>query len=378
MASCDALFASFRIIDLRAQWCPMISRAPRWLLAAGAIVLSIAAVAGCSTFGYYAQSIQGHFAMLRAARPIPEIVADPSVAESLKQRLQRAERIRTFASQQLALPENESYRSYADLQRPFVVWNVFATPELSLDLKQWCYPVVGCAAYRGYFEREAAERAAEDLRAEGYEVNVSGVPAYSTLGWFADPLLNTFIGGAEGQLAGLVFHELAHQVVFVGGDTTFNESFATAVEREGVRRWLAENGDDALRKAYAEFAQRRNEFLNLLLQYRGQLFENYRSQSSDEAKRERKRELFAKLKDDYAGLRASWGGFAGYDRFFAQDLTNAHLASIGAYNDLVPAFDALLAQTGGDFPRFYQEVRQLAAMPKERRDDALRGMLAQR
>ena len=356
----------------------MISRASKRLLLAGAIVLAIAAAAGCSTLGYYAQSIQGHFAMMRAARSIPDIVADPSITETLKQRLQRAERMRAFASHELALPENASYRSYADLQRPFVIWNVFATPELSLDLKQWCYPVVGCAAYRGYFERDAAERTAAELRSEGLEVSVAGVPAYSTLGWFADPLLNTFIGGTEGQLAGMIFHELAHQVVFVGGDTTFNESFATAVEREGVQRWLAQNGNDASRQAYADFAQRRREFLNLLLRYRALLFENYSGPASNDAKRERKQLLFTELKGDYARLRASWGGFAGYDRFFAQDLTNAHLASIGAYNDLVPAFDALLAQTGGDFSRFYDEVRQLAAMSKERREAALRGMLAQR
>ncbi len=347
-------------------------------LLASAILLAILAAAGCSTLGYYAQSIQGHFAMLRAARPIPEIVADPSIGDPLKQRLQRAEHMREFASRELALPENGSYRSYADLQRPFVVWNVFAAPELSLDLKQWCYPVVGCAGYRGYFERDAAEQAARELRAEGFEVNVAGVPAYSTLGWFADPLLNTFIGGTEGQVAGLIFHELAHQVVFVGGDTTFNESFATAVEREGVRRWLARHGDDAARGAYADFAQRRGEFLNLLLRYRGLLHENYLGPESDDAKRKRKQQLFAELKDEYALLRKGWGGFAGYDRFFGQDLTNAHLASVGAYNDLVPAFDALLAQVNGDVPRFYDEVKRLAALPKERRDDSLRGMLAQR
>ena len=353
---------------------PLIKR----LLPAGVIVLAIAAAAGCSTLGYYAQSIDGHFAMLRAARPIPEIVDDPGTAEPLKRRLQLAQQIRAFASQELGLPENGSYRSYADLHRPFVVWNVFAAPELSLDLKQWCYPVVGCATYRGYFDRESADRAAVELRGEGYEVNVAGVPAYSTLGWFSDPLLNTFIGGTEGQLAGLVFHELAHQVVFVGGDTTFNESFATAVEREGVRRWLAAHGNDASRKAYAEFAQRRREFLNLLLQYRGLLFENYQSQHSNELKRVRKQQLFASLRDDYVRLKASWDGFAGYDRFFAQDLTNAHLGSIGAYNDLVPAFDALLTQASGDFPRFYEEVKRLAGLSKERRDESLRGMLTQR
>ena len=208
---------------------------------------------------------------------------------------------------------------------------------------------------------------------------MTGVPAYSTLGWFSDPLLNTFIGGTEGQLAGLVFHELAHQVVFVGGDTTFNESFATAVEREGVRRWLATHGNDASRKAYAEFAQRRREFLNLLLQYRGLLFENYPdSASRTNSSAHASSSFLRRYETTTRGLKASWDGFAGYDRFFAQDLTNAHLASIGAYNDLVPAFDALLAQVGGDFPRFYEEVKRLAALPQERRDDSLRGMLAQR
>lgn len=344
-----------------------------WLLVLAAVIL-IAAASGCSTIDYYAQSIQGHFAMLRVARPIPEVVADPTIAEPLKQRLQRAERMRAFASQQLALPDNGSYRSYADLQRPFVVWNVFAAPELSLNLKQWCYPVVGCATYRGYFDRADAEKMAEQLRSDGYEVNVAGVPAYSTLGWFDDPLLNTFIDGTEGQLAGLIFHELAHQVVFVGGDTTFNESFATAVEREGVKRWLAAHGDDASRQDYADFAQRRREFVNLLLQYRALLFENYTSQQSDDAKRARKQQLFALLQEDYARLRASWGGFAGYDRFFAQSLNNAHLAAIGAYNDLVPAFESALSQASGDFSRFYDHVKQLAALPKERRDEALRSM----
>jgi predicted aminopeptidase len=355
----------------------MTRRAFRRLLAAAAVVALVAA-AGCSTLGYYAQSIHGHFEVLKAARPIEEVVSDPAVADPLKQRLQRAEQMRNFASSDLGLPDNPSYRSYADLKRQFVVWNVFATPELSLELKQWCYPVVGCAGYRGYFERAAADRAAEQLRAEGYEVNVSGVPAYSTLGWFSDPLLNTFIGGTEGQLAALVFHELAHQVVFVGGDTTFNESFATAVEREGVRRWLAAHGDESTRRGYAEFAQRRSQFVGLLLQYRRQLDELYRGDASIEDKRARKRKLFAALNADYADLKAGWGGYTGYDRYFAQELTNAHLAAVGAYNDLVPAFDGLLAQAGGDLSRFYAEVARLAALPRAQRESELRGVKAGR
>ena len=356
--------AFFRVNSLRQsrRW---------WIAAAGGMLLVGGLAGGCSTLGYYAQSVQGHFAMLEAARPIPDVIADPQAAPPLKQRLERAQQMRSFASAQLGLPDNGSYTRYADLKRPYVVWNVFATPELSLQLKQWCYPVVGCAGYRGYFDKAAADAAADELRAEGYEVNVSGVPAYSTLGWFADPLLNTFVGGTEGQLAGLLFHELAHQVVFVGGDTTFNESFATTVEREGVRRWLDAHGSESSRQAYAEFAQRREQFLQLLLKYRALLQQNYDSTATDAAKRARKRLLFADLQQDYAALRQGWGGYTGYDRFFAQDLTNAHLAAVGAYNDRVPAFSALLAQHQGDFPAFYAGVKQLAALAPEQRNAAL-------
>jgi predicted aminopeptidase len=352
-------------------------RSRRTLIALAAVVV-VAGVAGCSTIGYYAQSISGHLAMLRSARPIPDVVADPATPEALRQRLLRAQRIRAFASSELGLPDNASYTEYADLHRPYVVWNVFATRELSLDLKQWCYPVIGCAGYRGYFDRDAAERAASALRSDGYEVNVTGVPAYSTLGWFPDPLLNTFIGGSEGQVASMVFHELAHQVVFVGGDTPFNESFATAVEREGVRRWLAANDDPALRRSYAEFARRRQDFVDLLLKYRDALDLLYKSGASDDVKRAGKRRLFAELKEAYGELRTSWGGYGGYDRYFAQELTNAHLASIGAYNALVPAFDALLDREGGDLPRFYAEVRRLSRLSRDDREAQLRGLVVTR
>ena len=312
-------------------------------------MLVAAAVGGCSTLGYYAQSISGHLSLLRSARPIHDVVADPLTPEALRQRLLRAQQIRAFASAELGLPDNSSYREYADLHRPYVVWNVFATRELSLELKQWCYPVVGCAGYRGYFDRDAAERAAEALRADGYEVNVAGVPAYSTLGWLPDPLLNTFIGGSEGQLASMVFHELAHQVVFVGGDTTFNESFATAVEREGVRRWLAVSNDPALRRAYAEYASRRQDFVDLLLKYRRPARSAVRERRAGRRQARRQAAPVCRIESGVCGAESSWGGFAGYDRYFAQELTNAHLASVGAYNVLVPAFDALLVREGGDF-----------------------------
>lgn len=350
------------------------SRRTLALAAVLTLLTALGLAAGCSSLGYYAQSIQGHMALLDAARPIDDIVDDPEVAAPLKQRLERAQQMRAYASAELALPDNASYTRYADLKRPYAVWNVFATPELSLKLKQWCYPVVGCAAYRGYFDRAEADAAADELRAQGYEVNVAGVPAYSTLGWFADPLLNTFIGGTEGQVAGLIFHELAHQVVYVSGDTTFNESFATTVEREGVRRWLAAHGNDATRQAYADFAQRRAQFLELLLRYREKLQAVYASGAPDDEQRARKQQLFADLQRDYGQLKERWGGFAGYDRYFAQGITNAHLAAVGAYNDLVPAFSAVLAAQGGDFGAFHSEVRRLAALPKVQRDAALTQM----
>lgn len=314
--------------------------------------------------------------MLAAARPIDDWLADPATAEPLKERLQRARAIRSFAARELGLPDNASYTAYADLGRPAVVWNVFATPALSLELKNWCYPFFGCAGYRGYFDKASADRFAEELRAQGYDVNVAPVPAYSTLGWFSDPLLNTFINAHDGELARLVFHELAHQIVYVKDDTVFNESFATAVERAGVARWLAARHDDALTRSYAEVERRRTDFLALLLKYRGELRRVYAEDAPELARRQRKRAAFEALAAEYRQIRDTrWNGFRGYDRFFSQDLNNAHLAAVGAYNDLVPAFEALLARGGGALPGFYGEVRRLAGLEKSRRDEVLSALV---
>jgi len=346
--------------------------------AALALTALLAAGAGCSTLGYYAQAASGHLSMLAAARPIDDWLADPDAPQSLKQRLERARAIRAFASGELALPDNRSYTAYADLKRPAVVWNVFAAPELSLRLKSWCYPLFGCASYRGYFDRGAAQALADALRAEGYDVYVGPVPAYSTLGWLdwlgGDPLLNTFIGYPDGELARMIFHELAHQVVYVKDDTVFNESFATAVERIGVRRWLAAHGSEALRAEYARFEARRTDFVELLLAHRRRLEQAY-AHGSDAEKRARKLAIFADLQREYARIRDTrWDGWTGYDRYFAQALGNAHLAAVGAYNDLVPAFEALLERQGGDLRRFYAEVRRLAALARPERDAALRAL----
>lgn len=339
----------------------------RWLVPLGLVL----AVAGCGNAGYYLQAVGGHLELLQRSQPIAEVVADPATPQPVRDKLGAVSAIRDFATRELGLPDNQSYRKYADLNRPFVVWNVFATPELSVQLKEWCFPVAGCVGYRGYYSRDEAQAFAAGLREQGYEVFVRGVPAYSTLGWFDDPVLNTFIHYPETELARIIFHELAHQVAYAKGDMVFNESFATAVEQEGMRRWLERFGSDAQRAAYAAWERRREAFVALVLDYRGRLEALYRSPVSDDAKRRRKAELLDRMRRDYLELRQSWDGYSGYDHWFAQDLGNAHLASVAAYAQRVPQFAALLAQQGGALPPFYAAVRDLARLPKDKRVERL-------
>lgn len=331
------------------------------LLSVGAVSL-----AGCSQISYYLQAAHGQLALLNQARPIDAWLDDPAATLSLKQRLQLVRRIRQFAVRELALPDNASYTEYADLRRPFVLWNVIAAPALALQPKQWCFPIAGCVSYRGYYRHQDALDYAAELRAEHYDVQVLGVPAYSTLGWFDDPVLSTFIRYPDGALAGMIFHELAHQVVYASGDTEFNESFATTVEEIGVARWLAENGSVESRNAYRVFAARKQDFLQLLLKYRAELKSIYASAASDHDKLQQKAAVFVALKNEYQDLKKSWGGYAGYDRWFAEPLSNAHLAAVATYHDLVPGFWALLAQQH-DFAKFYQAVKRLAALNLEQR-----------
>jgi predicted aminopeptidase len=342
------------------------------------LLVAALAVCGCTTSEYYAQAVAGHFEIMRLAVPIPERIADPATPADLRARLERVQKIRDFASQTLALPDNGSYRSYADIGRPYAVWNVFAAPEFSVVARQSCFPVAGCVSYRGYYAQADAERYAGEARARGDDVYVGGVPAYSTLGWFDDPVLSTFIRYPDGELARLLFHELAHQVVYVKDDTVFNESFAVAVEREGVRRWLAQHGDEAHRRAYDAPQARKAQFVALVLRYRDRLAALYGEPLSDAEKRAAKARVIAEMETEYAALKTSWGGFAGYDRFFAKPVGNAHFASVAAYTQLVPDFEALLASAGNDLPRFYAAVRSLAALPKAERDARLRKAAASR
>jgi predicted aminopeptidase len=345
----------------------------------GAAGLAVLLLSGCANFGYYLQSVQGQLEIWRLERPIEEVIRDPATAGVLRDRLAAVLRIREFATRELGLPENASYRRYADLGRPFVVWNVFATPELSLEARQWCFLFAGCVNYRGYFEKAAADRFAAALAKEGYDVHTGGVPAYSTLGWFADPVLNTFIHYPEPELARLMFHELAHQVAYAKDDTVFNESFAVAVETEGVLRWLARHGSVDDKAAFERAQQRRTGFVALVERYRERLAALYRSRVAPQAMRERKARILAELTRDYERLKSTeWGGYAGYDAWFTGRPNNASIASIALYAQKVPAFQALLRAQGNDLPRFYDAVRALAAQEKHAREEALQRMMPPR
>jgi predicted aminopeptidase len=351
--------------------CGPAKPAPRhvlgWVLAA--LILS-----GCASpttgVGYYWQSATGHLSLMRAARPLDDWLQDAQTPAALKTRLATAQRIRSFAVADLALPDNASYHRYADLGRRAVVYNVVAAPALSLTLNTWCFPVVGCVGYRGYFDEANARAFAASLPSE-LEVAVYPVPAYSTLGWTnwlgGDPLLNTFIGYPEGELARLVFHELAHQVLYVKNDTAFNESFATAVERLGGERWLKEHASEAARAEYAVFNARRQQFRALTRSTRSALQVVYEDGSaSDTDKLRRKAEVMGKFHAEYDELKREWGGFRGYDAWVART-NNASFGAQAAYDDLVPGFTALFQREGNDFVRFYDAVRTLAEQPRETR-----------
>jgi predicted aminopeptidase len=323
-----------------------------WILAA------VLALAGCESMQYYAQAIGGHLSVMRASRPVEAWLADPDTPQDLRARLETAQGIRAFASRELHLPHNGSYESYADLGRPYVAWNVYAAPVFATEARKECFPFTGCVSYRGFFSEAEARRHAEKLRLAGNDVFVGGVPAYSTLGWFDDPLLSTFIRFPDTQLARLLFHELAHQVVYVRDDTTFNESFAVAVEEEGVRRWLRAQGREAEFAAFQAVQARRRDLAAGVQAARKRLEEIYKSDLSNEEKLRLKAQEFARLRQEYGPI-------------VPPEPNNAFLVSISVYTQLVPAFERLLAQSG-DLPAFYQRVRELAATEKKARELALR------
>jgi len=340
------------------------------LIVAFVAPLGLAACSAVETMDFYWQGAAGQYDLISRARPIPEVIEQTGDA-ALAARLERIRAMRAFATRELALPDNGSYTKYTDLGRPFVLWNVFAAPPLSLAPLQWCFPVAGCVNYRGYFRETEARAEAERLRAQGEDVHVAGVPAYSTLGWFDDPVLSSFVRWPDTEVARLIFHELAHQLLYVKDDTAFNESFATAVEDAGLARWLARERNPALDAQAARSERLRAAFRLLTRDARARLAALYASDLPAEDKRRAKEETFAAMKVAYDRAKAGEPGLAGYDRWFAQSPNNASLAAIGLYNDRVPAFRVLLAEEGNDLPRFYERVRELAALPKPERDAAL-------
>jgi predicted aminopeptidase len=320
-------------------------------------LLLAALLAGCESISYYGQAIGGHLKLLSSARPVDSWLADPATPPDLKQRLETARRIREFATRELHLPDNASYTTYADLGRRYAVYNVFAAPRFSVEPKAECFPITGCVAYRGFFSEKDALRHAERLRAEGYDVYVGGILAYSTLGWFDDPLLSTFIRYPDSQVARLVFHELAHQVVYAKNDTTFNESFAVTVEEEGVRRWLESESRTSELAAFQAAQARKRDLAARIKETRERLKNIYAMQLSPEAMMEQKRGEFDRLRTAFPGVVPA-------------EPNNAFLVSIALYNELVPAFERLLAQAG-NLDAFYARARHLAHEDRAQRDAVL-------
>ena len=327
----------------------------RWLSA----VMLLTLLSGCQ-LGYYAHVSHGHMAFMAARTPVSEVLADPALDPQLRDQLQLSRRLLRFAQQELQLPADGVYRDYVALPEPWVVWNLFAAPEFSLVPHQWCYPVVGCAGYRGYFSRQRAERERQRLEAQGLQVFGAGAIAYSTLGWFRDPLTSAMLQGDEAWFAELLFHELVHRRYYLKGDTRFNESLATAVAREGLRRWLARHGDPAVINAVRARDEARARVLALVGETRDALTRLYASRIDEQAMREQRERIIAQLRRDFASALAEQPLLAGWREWFDGPLNNAQLNMVSDYHDLVPQFDAALLGCGGDWPCFWQRVEQMA------------------
>ncbi|KAF1007557.1 MAG: hypothetical protein GAK32_02265 [Pseudomonas fluorescens] len=309
------------------------------------IGLTLMLLGGCSSVSYYSQLASGQLSLLRAREPVSRVIADPTRPQVLREHLALAQQARTFASERLHLPDNQSYRLYADIGRPYVVWNVFATPEFSLAPLTYCFPIAGCVAYRGYYNQGAARGQAALLRQRGLDVSIGGVEAYSTLGWFNDPIMSSMMSWGDERLATLIFHELAHQRFYVKDDTEFNESYATFVEQEGTRQWRAARG---LPPAGESTLKQRDQFIGLILDTRKRLEQLYTQPLSVEAMREAKAGEFERLRREYRQMRdTQWAGDKRYDAWINLPLNNARLLPFGLYDRWVPAFKALYAQVGG-------------------------------
>ena len=328
-------------------------------------------MSGCATLGYYAQSVRGQMELLSQRVPIKKVLDRPGTPPALARKLALVLKARRFASRDLGLPDNGSYRSYVALDRPFVVWSVFATPRLSLQPVKWCYPLIGCVSYRGYFSKQAADAFAAGLAHKGDDVYVGGVAAYSTLGWFDDPVLSSMLRWDDTRIAQVIFHELAHQELYVKGDTAFDEAFAVTTAKEGVRRWLRAQHKPGAWKAFLRDQRMEQQFVALVLRTRSHLQAVYASSRSRAEKLRAKRQTFAQMLDAYRALKREWGGYDGYDEWMYHDMNNAKLASVETYQAFVPAFEHLLKIAGGDLPKYYALAARIGRLPPTRRRDCL-------
>ena len=322
--------------------------------------MTAVSLSACGTIGYYSQAVGGHFKLMRARQPIDELLSDDSTSPELREKLQTLMDARQFASEHLLLPDNDSYSTYVETGREAVTWNVVAAEEFSLQARTWCFPVAGCVSYRGYFERADADEYAAELSQENYDVAVGGASAYSTLGWFDDPVLDTMLRGGDVRYVGTLFHELAHQVLYVKGDSNFNEAFATFVEQIGVRAWLRYRGEAERIAAYDDSQSRVEGFVGLLKQTRDALQDLYARDLPEDAMRAAKQSVFEEMRANYASLKISWGGYAGYDNWFKRELNNARLVAVSTYRRNIPAFTALYGEAGEDMATFYSLAKTLS------------------
>jgi predicted aminopeptidase len=358
----------------------------RWFIAF-LLLLAVLGVSGCHTISFYGQAAKGQYQIFAGQQSIEKLLAAAETPAPLKARFELLRDLRAFASHDLKLPTDSHYRKYVDVQRPFVVWNVEAAPEFSLQPKTWWYPLLGSLEYRGYFSKRGATNYGAYLRTKGYDVSVGGVGAYSTLGWFKDPVLNTFIFEPDADLAEIIFHELGHQQVFARGDTDFNEAFATTVGQEGARRWLKARGNASGLNAYLSHLQRSDQFVHLVMSTRAKLESLYGDERTEDGRikanakkntatadelRQRKQQILREMQAEYARLKKGWGDDTEYDGWFTHPINNAHLNSVAAYYDFVPAFEQLLTANDGDLEKFYEAARRLSKEPKQERHEQLR------
>jgi len=343
-----------------------------------ALLVLVLTLSGCGTVGYYSQIISGHMKIVMGKESVEKIVEREDTDDTTRHRLQVALQAREFAINELLLPNTKSYTTFYDTGRNFVTWNVVAAPEFSFAPKTWCFPVAGCVSYRGYYEESDAQSYASRLSSEeGLDVAVGGATAYSTLGWFSDPLLNTMLNRSDSSLVALLFHEMAHQKLYVGDDSKFNESFAGFVERAGLEMWLDKHGDPKLLPELDKRKQRQRQFIDLLLQARKNLQTVYDSNVDVERKKEQKDEQYEQLRQNYQALKASWDGYTGYDNWFSKPLNNARLVSVATYTDYLPAFRMLFLDSGENFEQFYKAAKKLADLSFDARQREML-MLSQR